>query len=347
MNERLLRLYDEVTKNRSVSNEAIHSDDRVLIVDGLNTYIRVFSAVPALNDDGDHVGGVVGFLRSIAALVRQFKPTRCVLVFDGKGGSARRKKVFSNYKANRAVKTKFNRHEEFANIEDEQASMKAQFSRMVEYLQTLPVTLISIDHVEADDVIAYLAQETFAKSERVIISSTDRDFLQLVSDRVQVWSPVKKKLYDKRSLQEEYLVHPNNYLTYRTVIGDKSDNIPGVNGVALKTLVKLFPELTEEAQVDVDMLVDKATQTKGKAALTLSEAKTQLDMNWDLMQLKDVDIPANTKLLVHDIAHRPINKMNQLEFKKMFMQDKLYTVIKDVDFWLRDTFLSLTAYSQH
>ena len=229
MNERLLRLYDEVTKNRSVSNEAIHSDDRVLIVDGLNTYIRVFSAVPALNDDGDHVGGVVGFLRSIAALVRQFKPTRCVLVFDGKGGSARRKKVFSNYKANRAVKTKFNRHEEFANIEDEQASMKAQFSRMVEYLQTLPVTLISIDHVEADDVIAYLAQETFAKSERVIISSTDRDFLQLISDRVQVWSPVKKKLYDKRSLQEEYLVHPNNYLTYRTVIGDKSDNIPGVN----------------------------------------------------------------------------------------------------------------------
>ena len=347
MNERLLRLYDEVTKNRSVSNEAIHSDDRVLIVDGLNTYIRVFSAVPALNDDGDHVGGVVGFLRSIAALVRQFKPTRCVLVFDGKGGSARRKKVFSNYKANRAVKTKFNRHEEFANIEDEQASMKAQFSRMVEYLQTLPVTLISIDHVEADDVIAYLAQETFAKSERVIISSTDRDFLQLISDRVQVWSPVKKKLYDKRSLQEEYLVHPNNYLTYRTVIGDKSDNIPGVNGVALKTLVKLFPELTEEPQVDVDMLVDKATQIKGKAAITLSEAKTQLDMNWDLMQLKDVDIPANTKLLVHDIAHRPINKMNQLEFKKMFMQDKLYTVIKDVDFWLRDTFLSLTAYSQH
>jgi DNA polymerase I len=347
MNERLLRLYDEVTKNRSVSNEAIHSDDRVLIVDGLNTYIRVFSAVPALNDDGDHVGGVVGFLRSIAALVRQFKPTRCVLVFDGKGGSARRKKVFSNYKANRAVKTKFNRHEEFANIEDEQASMKAQFSRMVEYLQTLPVTLISIDHVEADDVIAYLAQETFAKSERVIISSTDRDFLQLISDRVQVWSPVKKKLYDKRSLQEEYLVHPNNYLTYRTVIGDKSDNIPGVNGVALKTLVKLFPELTEEPQVDVDMLVDKATQIKGKAAITLAEAKTQLDMNWDLMQLKDVDIPANTKLLVHDIAHRPINKMNQLEFKKMFMQDKLYTVIKDVDFWLRDTFLSLTAYSQH
>jgi DNA polymerase-1 len=346
MNDRLLQLYEQVTKDRSVSNEAIHSDERVLIVDGLNTYIRVFSAVPALNDDGDHVGGVVGFLRSIAALVRQFRPTRCVLVFDGKGGSARRKKVFSNYKANRAVKTKFNRHSEFESIDDEQASMKAQFARMVEYLQTLPVTLISIDHVEADDVIAYLTQETFVNSERVIISSTDRDFLQLISNRVQVWSPVKKKLYDKRALQEEYLVHPNNYLTYRTVIGDKSDNIPGVNGVALKTLVKLFPELTEEEQIDVDMLVDKASQVKGKAAVTLTESKTQLDMNWDLMQLKDVDIPANTKLLVHDIAHRPINKTNQLEFKKMFMQDKLYTVIKDVDFWLRDTFLSLTAYSQ-
>ena len=78
-------------------------DSHLMIIDGLNTFIRVFSAVPALNDDGDHIGGVTGFLRSIAANIRQHKPTRCVIVFDGKGGSRRRKDLFPEYKANPIV----------------------------------------------------------------------------------------------------------------------------------------------------------------------------------------------------------------------------------------------------
>ena len=65
-------------------------DSHLLVIDGLNTFIRVFSAVPALNDDGQHIGGVTGFLRSVAAVVRLIKPTRCIIVFDGKGGSRRR-----------------------------------------------------------------------------------------------------------------------------------------------------------------------------------------------------------------------------------------------------------------
>ena len=64
-------------------------DSHLLVIDGLNTFIRVFSAVPALNDDGQHIGGVTGFLRSVAAVIRQIKPTRCIIVFDGKGGSKR------------------------------------------------------------------------------------------------------------------------------------------------------------------------------------------------------------------------------------------------------------------
>ena len=69
-------------------------DSHLLVIDGLNTFIRVFSAVPALNDDGQHIGGVTGFLRSVAAVVRLIKPTRCVIVFDGKGGSRRRKDIY-------------------------------------------------------------------------------------------------------------------------------------------------------------------------------------------------------------------------------------------------------------
>ena len=94
-------------------------DSHLMIIDGLNTFIRVFSAVPALNDDGDHIGGVTGFLRSIAANIRLLKPTRVIICFDGKGGSKRRKKIYPDYKANRAVSTKFNRYQEFASKEDE------------------------------------------------------------------------------------------------------------------------------------------------------------------------------------------------------------------------------------
>ena len=172
-------------------------DSHLMIIDGLNTFIRVFSAVPALNDDGDHIGGVTGFLRSIAANIRQHKPTRCVIVFDGKGGSRRRKDLFPEYKANRANKTAFNRYQEFASLEDEQDSMKRQFGRLIQYLNCLPITTISIDNVEADDVMAYIANEIYTKDEnRATIVSTDRDFLQLVNNRISDLSPINER-YNK------------------------------------------------------------------------------------------------------------------------------------------------------
>ena len=88
-----------------------HGDvnDKVMIVDGLNMFIRCFGAVPTLNDDGNHVGGVTGFLLSLGALIRNNKPTRVFMVFDGKGGSTRRKKMYKGYKEGRTGMTKVNR----------------------------------------------------------------------------------------------------------------------------------------------------------------------------------------------------------------------------------------------
>ena len=110
---RYQKLFQDIVKEHQEGGPS-DINSRILILDGLNTFIRVFSAVPALNDDGDHIGGVTGFLRSIAANIRQHKPTRCVIVFDGKGGSRRRKDLYPEYKANRANKTAFNRYQEFA-----------------------------------------------------------------------------------------------------------------------------------------------------------------------------------------------------------------------------------------
>ena len=323
-------------------------DSHLLIIDGLNTFIRVFSAVPALNDDGDHIGGVTGFLRSIAANIRQHKPTRCVIVFDGKGGSRRRKDLFPNYKANRANKTAFNRYQEFASLEDEQDSMKRQFGKLIQYLNCLPITTISIDNVEADDIMAYIANEIYTKDDnRATIVSTDRDFLQLVNNRISVWSPIKKKLYTPSLMQEEFGFSPKNYLLYRSFIGDKSDNIPGLKGVGPKSLLKHFPMFTEDKELTVQDLVEYATNVdkKYKVHELVSNNEELLDLNYRLMQLKEVDINGNAKMLALNKVKGDIDKLNTFEFKKMFMADKMYTVIKDLDSWLKNSFNALNAYT--
>ena len=323
-------------------------DSHLLVIDGLNTFIRVFSAVPALNDDGQHIGGVTGFLRSVAAVVRLIKPTRCVIVFDGKGGSRRRKDLYPEYKANRANKTAFNRYREFASLEDEQDSMKRQFGRVIQYLNCLPVTTLSIDNVEADDIMAYIANEIYTDDKnRVTICSTDRDFLQLVNNRISVWSPIKKKMYTPSVMQEEFGFSSKNYLLYRSFIGDKSDNIPGLKGVGPKSLIKYFPVFTEDREITVEEIVQYANDVdkKYKVHSLVSENKELLELNYKLMQLKEVDINGNAKMLTMSKVQGDIDKLNTLEFKKMFMADKMYTVIKDLDSWLKSSFNSLNAYA--
>ena len=323
-------------------------DSHLLVIDGLNTFIRVFSAVPALNDDGQHIGGVTGFLRSVAAVVRLIKPTRCVIVFDGKGGSRRRKDLYPEYKANRANKTAFNRYQEFASLEDEQDSMKRQFGRVIQYLNCLPVTTLSIDNVEADDIMAYIANEIYTDDKnRVTICSTDRDFLQLVNNRISVWSPIKKKMYTPSVMQEEFGFSSKNYLLYRSFIGDKSDNIPGLKGVGPKSLIKYFPVFTEDREITVEEIVQYANDVdkKYKVHTLVSENKELLELNYKLMQLKEVDINGNAKMLTMNKVQGDIDKLNTLEFKKMFMADKMYTVIKDLDSWLKSSFNSLNAYA--
>ena len=346
MKARFFDLLQEVERDREQGTGS-NKNSHILIIDGLNTFIRVFSAVPALNDDGMHIGGVTGFLRSAASAIRQHKPTRCIIVFDGKGGSTRRKSLYPNYKANRAVKTKFNRYEEFASLQDEQQSMKQQFGRMVEYLQALPITTMAIDQIEADDAIAYIANEIFTEPDnRVTIVSTDRDFLQLVNERITVWSPVKKIMYTPAVMREEFGLDSKNYLLYRALTGDKSDNIPGVNGVGLKTMLKQFPLMTENAEVSVESFVEYAetVDKKYKIHETVAQNKELIELNYRLMQLKNVDISGNIKMLIMNLVNEEINKMDVLSFKRMFMEDKMYTVIKDLDNWISSAFNPLNTY---
>ena len=273
-------------------------------------------------------------------------------MFDGKGGSQRRKKINSSYKANRVNKTRLRRHDHsYADLEDEQRSMHFQFSRLVSYLDCLPVTFLSIDGIEADDTIAYIANYYEQTSKRITIISTDRDFYQMVSDKIYVWSPVKKKLYDETAVIEEFGVHPVNYVLYRSFTGDKSDNIEGLPGLGTKTINSLFPELSKNEDYTVDYILDKTksiineTKKPKKVLHTILEHQSVLNVNSKLMDLKLFDIAAAQKSTIRNIIEGPIPNLNKNEFRRMFMEDKMWAIMKNLPDWLNNTWLSLDAFS--
>jgi DNA polymerase-1 len=270
-------------------------------------------------------------------------------VFDGRGGSAKRKKIYGDYKANRANKTKLRRHDHHdSTIEDEQESMRHQFSRLVSYLDNLPVTFMAMDGIEADDAIAYIAQMYEDTCKKITIVSTDRDFYQLVDDRIQVWSPIKKKMYDVEAVQEEFGVHPNNMVIYRSFTGDASDNIPGVNGIGPKTILKLIPELAQPAEYSVDALLDKSRSNlkESKSYQKILDNARIIEQNYQLMNIKLLDIPAQTASKIRGIMEQPISELNRPEFQRLFYEDKMWAIMKNLPDWLNNTWLSLNAFAK-
>jgi len=341
------KLFKEMKEEKPSLDQNV--DDRLLVFDGLNTFIRAFGATPATNEDGDHIGGITGFLYSIGKCVRDFKPTRCVVVFDGRGGSKRRKTINKSYKANRANKTRLRRHDHaMATIEDEQEAMRHQFSRLVSYLDNLPVTFLAIDGIEADDTIAYIAELYREKSKEITIVSTDRDFYQMVDHTIRVWSPIKKKMYTADTVHEEFGVTPQNYVVYRTFTGDKSDNIEGVRGIGPKTLLKHVPELASQKEFTPDEMFEKSEQLldESKTYKKIIESRDVIEQNYQLMNLKLLDFSATHTSNIRRILEQPIPPLNRAEFQRLFMEDKMWTTMKNAPDWLNKTWLSLHAFAQ-
>lgn len=335
-----LKLLEEL-KNEPLD---LHLNSRVLIVDGLNQYIRAFSTSPITNDDGLHVGGITGFFLTVGSAIKQIKPTRVILVFDGKGGSQRRREIYSDYKSNRKPSSDIKRSAYLQTDEDVRESMIRQMKRLTDYLDILPMTTIIIDHIEADDTIAYLTTVVREKGGQSFIMSTDRDFLQLVSSDVFVWSPTKKKLYFQKDVVEEYGISATNFLTYRTVIGDHGDNLPKVKGIGTKTLLKHIPEFGEDIQISVDDLFEKCkVNLDNKVFKAILDAEDMIRTNHTLMQLKDVSISGINKLKIMNVFDQPITPFVKHDFMRMLADDRMSTAIRNVDMWSNDVFLPLNS----
>jgi len=327
----------EQTKDQE-RKSVTHLNDRVLIVDGLNTFIRSFAVNPSINDDGLHIGGMMGFLKSVRYTCDILKPSRCIIVFDGKDGSKRRRKIYPEYKSNRKVKQRLNRNVDWGTAPmDEEHSMKQQMGRLIEYLEQLPLTLLCMDGIEADDTIAYISQQVLKDSD-IFIMSTDKDFLQLVDDRVKIWSPTKKKLYTKEKVFEEYGIPSHNFLTYRILDGDKSDNIGGIRGAGLKSLQKFCPKISSMEKFDVRDLLEFVEKSDSKIKLleNIKKSSNLVKRNYLLMQLQKVDIPNHIKRKVVNTVNQDVPQLIKYKFQTMFLQDKLSTQIKNFDSWVME-----------
>lgn len=309
--------------------------------------MRCWCANPAMDENGNHTGGVVGFLKSIGYAIKLLAPTRCVIIFDGVGGSFKRRQIFPNYKEHRKGKIRLNRtYEEMSDAPTEEEQCRNQYLRLTNYLQVLPVNMLSIDHVEADDVIAYLATDYFKTSEKVYIMSSDKDFLQLCDGRVSVYSPTKKRIYGPAEVLADYSVHPNNFVLYRALDGDDSDDVPGIELAGPKTIVKHFPWLNEEKLHTVDEVIKHADGLKNKYKVcdNIFNGKSVLDRNISLMQLKETMLTTIGQLHCNQcLETSKIPMLDRNAFFKMVREDGIDSNLPNHITWVSDVFGPLDA----
>lgn len=316
--------------------------NKVLLVDGLNTFFRSYATNPVTDNNGTPVGGLVGSLRSIGAVVRDLQCTQVIVIFDGKGGSSRRRKIFPNYKKDRKMTMRMNRQIDFDTWEEKEENMKAQLIAFGQYLDLLPIKVMAVDNVEADDVIAYITLNYFTDDEKIIMSS-DKDFLQLVDDKTKVWAPTKKKLYGIDEVIEEYQIHPYNITINRILDGDKSDNITGVKGFGVKRLAKIFPFLKEEKRYELDEIKEYAEQNVEKFGLLqkLVDNYDVVERNNRLMNLHLCDFSMQAKMRIQSFMNEEPKKLNKMELLLKFNRDGLSHAFNNFPEWVSKTFVNV------
>lgn len=342
---RLRNFFNNVDSGKIVFKERTKNSD-ILLVDSMNTFIRSFSAIPTLNNNGLHIGGISGFLKSIGFAIKMLKPTRVVCVFDGEGGSQKRRKIYPEYKSGRRTRVRFNRtYEEISSISEENKNMELEFARIIDYLKKLPVSVIAIPQIEADDAIAYLATEYFKNSDNIYIMSTDKDFLQLAGKNIRIWSPTKRILYGCSEIFKEYGISCNNFIYYRALSGDESDNISGIRGSGLKTIIKAFPFLSDDRKSSVQEIINYSENNikKYKIYENVVENKDVLERNFSLMQLQNSIIQPFTQLKINEILDKPGIPLNNFEFSKMIYEDGMFGVFENYNNWLNETWASINS----
>jgi len=270
----------------------------LVLVDGSSYLYRAFHAMPNLsNSRNEPTGAVYGVTNMLRRLLKDYDPEQVAVVFDAPGKTFR-DDIYPEYKAHRPP------------MPDD---LRSQIEQIHEIVRAMGLPLLMIEGVEADDVIGTLARQAAAEGRDALISTGDKDMAQLVDGHVELVDTMKDARYDRAGVQERFGVPPERIVEYLALIGDTSDNIPGVPGVGPKTAVKWLTEYGS-----LDNLIAHAADIKGKAGENLRAALDQLPLARQLATIKcDVPLefrPADLTRQTPDTA-RLRELFHELEFR--------------------------------
>ena len=290
---------------------------RILIIDGLNIFIPGYIVNPTLSPNGDPIGGVASFLKTLQKMLREMKPIdKVVICWDGSKGSNRRRSMNEGYKANRKP-LRLNR--DSLGLQEEINSKANQQMRLMDYLNHMPVAQLLFQSSEADDIVSAVLNEMHG--EECIIASSDKDYYQLLSKNVSIYNPNKKSMYTVDDLKKDYNISPENFAISKAICGDKSDNVIGIPRMGFKTLVKKAPFLSENKGYSVKDIIE--AEKDSDFAQLLKDNKQKVLDNYKIVQLYYPYIPYEIKKQISETLEEYPTSFNKTELRKMLYQDGL------------------------
>ena len=277
-------------------------DNYLILLDGTAYLYRAFHALPPLtNKKGENTGAIHGFLKALNKILEDFSPEHIGIVFDAKGKNFRHK-IYSEYKANRSK------------MPDE---LSEQIPKLYEILDLLGFPPIIVEGVEADDVIGTLSNK-YKKNKNIKIFSGDKDFAQLVDSNVVIINPVSLDIMDEGAVKKKFDIEAKNIIDYLALVGDKSDNIPGIPGVGAKTASRLINQFG-----NIEKIISSKDLISGKVGDAIRQNIDQLKLSKILATIKqDVNLDISLKNLVK-------RDENRKELLKIYQRLELNSLLKD------------------
>ena len=267
------------------------SPQKVVLVDGSSYLFRAFHAIREMNtSSGFPTNAIRGVISMIRKLQKEFADSKIVVVFDAKGKTFRND-IYPEYKANRPP------------MPDD---LRVQIQPIHDIIKAMGLPLLVIEGVEADDVIGTLAREASEKGIETVVSTGDKDMAQLVTEHVTLMNTMTDTFMDVPGVIEKFGVRPDQIIDYLALMGDKVDNIPGVEKCGPKTAVKWL-----DAYGSLNGVIENADAVKGKVGENLRSALEQLPMSYELATIKcDVELEVN----LEDIEVKPADNALLLKY---------------------------------
>lgn len=278
----------------------------LVLVDGSSYLYRAFHAFPPLtNKNGEPTGAMYGVLNMLKSLIAQVQPSHIAVVFDAKGKTFR-DELFEQYKSHRPP------------MPDE---LRAQIQPLHAIIKALGIPLISIEGVEADDVIGTLAVQASQLGKKVLISTGDKDMAQLVDDNIMLINTMNNSLLDRDGVIEKYGIPPELIIDYLALMGDSADNIPGVAGVGEKTALGLLQGIGSMAEIyaNLEKVAELPIRGAKKLGEKLLESKADADLSYILATIKtDVELDITPEQLTIGTANNAElqDYFSRYEFKR-------------------------------